>query len=99
MSMVVKSAGQSMVRFTNALGVSDLTIVLGIHQTLGIKRKGKEMNVSVQNLDGTKIHPSYAPEHATEVKSFYSNLVATKKISGYVIRFANGDVMAEGMYL
>ena len=57
------------------------------------------MNVSVQNLDGSKIHPSYAPEHATQVKAFYSNLVATKKISGYVIRFANGDVMAEGMYL
>lgn len=57
------------------------------------------MNVSVQNLDGSKIHPSYAPEHATQVKAFYSNLVATKAISGYVIRFDNGDVMAEGMYL
>ena len=57
------------------------------------------MNVSVQNLDGTKIYPSYSPEHATQVKAFYSNLVATKTISGYVIRFDNGDVVAEGMYL
>ncbi len=57
------------------------------------------MNVVVQQLDNSKIYPSYAPEHKEAVKSFYSNLVATKKISGYVIRFDNGDVMAEGNVL
>lgn len=57
------------------------------------------MNVTVQQLDGSKIYPSYSPEHATEAKAFYANLVATKKISGYVIRFDNGDVMAEGNVL
>ncbi len=57
------------------------------------------MNVTVQQLDNSKIYPSYSPEHATQVKAFYSNLVATKAISGYVIRFDNGDVMAEGNVL
>jgi len=57
------------------------------------------MNVVVQQLDNSKIYPSYSPEHKDSVVSFYSNLVATKKISGYVIRFDNGDVMAEGNVL
>lgn len=58
------------------------------------------MNVSVQNLDGSKIHPSYAPEHKDSVVAFYNDLLKTKKaIAGFTIRFDNGDVMAEGMYL
>lgn len=57
------------------------------------------MNVTVQALDGSKIYPSYSPEHATEVKAFYANLVLGGGISGYVIRFDNGTVIAEGQVL
>jgi len=57
------------------------------------------MNVTVQHLDGSKIHPSYSPEHSATVMAFYSDLVAKGSISGYVIRFDNGDVMAEGNVL
>lgn len=57
------------------------------------------MNVSVQNLDGTQIYPSYSPEHKDSVMAFYANLMATKKISGYVIRFDNGESMADGQVL
>jgi len=57
------------------------------------------MNVVVQNLDNSQIFPSYAPEHKEAVKSFYSDLVAKGSISGYVIRFDNGSVVAEGKVL
>ena len=57
------------------------------------------MNVSVQHLDGSKIFPSYSPEHKDSVVAFYNDLVATKKISGFTIRFDNGDFLAEGLYL
>jgi hypothetical protein len=57
------------------------------------------MNVVVQSLDNSKIYPSYAPEHKDSVMAFYADLVAKGSISGYVIRFDNGDVMAEGKVL
>jgi hypothetical protein len=57
------------------------------------------MNVVVQHLDGSKIYPSYAPEHSATVMEFYSDLVSKGSISGYVIRFDNGDVMADGKVL
>jgi hypothetical protein len=63
------------------------------------KEKDKQMNVVVQNLDNSQIHPSYAPEHKDSVMAFYSDLVAKGSISGYVIRFDNGSVVAEGKVL
>jgi len=57
------------------------------------------MRVTVQYSDGSKIYPSYAPEHKDSVMAFYADLVAKDSISGYVIQFDNGDVMAEGKVL
>jgi hypothetical protein len=57
------------------------------------------MNVTVQQLDNSKIYPSYAPEHKDTVMAFYADLVAKGSISGYVIRFGNGSVVAEGSVL
>ena len=57
------------------------------------------MNVVVQNLDGSKIYPSYAPEHSASVMQFYSDLVSKNTISGYVIVFDDGSVMADGKVL
>ena len=58
------------------------------------------MNVVVQNLDGSKIYPSYAPEHKDSVVAFYNDLLETQKaIAGFTIRFDNGDFLAEGQVL
>lgn len=57
------------------------------------------MNVVVQHLDGSKIYPSYSPEHSATVMEFYSDLVSKGTISGYVITFDDGSVMADGKVL
>ncbi len=57
------------------------------------------MNVVVQQLDGSKIYPSYAPEHESEVLSFYASKVINGEIQGYVITYDDGRVKAQGQVL
>ena len=57
------------------------------------------MNVTVALLDGKQIHPGYAPEHTDTVKAFYADLLTKNEIAGYVIRFDNGEVLAQGQVL
>jgi len=57
------------------------------------------MRVTVALLDGTQIHPVYAPDHTESIKAFYANLFAKNEIAGYVILFDNGDVLAQGQVL
>jgi hypothetical protein len=57
------------------------------------------MNVVVQYADGSKIYPSYAPDHKASVISFYKDVLTNGHIVGYVITFDDGSVMAQGQVL
>lgn len=57
------------------------------------------MNVTVQHLDGSKIYPSYAPEHKEQGIAFYADLLANGTISGYVITFDDGSSVSGGLVL
>lgn len=57
------------------------------------------MNVVVQALDGSKIYPSYSPDHKASVTEFYANKMANNEIAGYIIRFDDEAMIAEGRVL
>jgi hypothetical protein len=57
------------------------------------------MNVVVQALDGSKIYPSYSPEHKAHVSEFYATKVANGEIAGYIIHFDDETMIAEGRVL
>ncbi len=57
------------------------------------------MNVVVQYADGSKIYPSYSPDHKDSVISFYADVLAKGQIAGYVITFDDGSVKAQGQVL
>ena len=57
------------------------------------------MNVVVALNDGSKIYPSYAPEHESDVLSFYATKVIAGEIQGYVITYDDGRVKAQGQVL
>jgi hypothetical protein len=57
------------------------------------------MNVTVALLSGESIYPVYSPEHKDSVMAFYANAKAKGEIAGYIIRFDNGNMIAEGQVL
>lgn len=59
------------------------------------------MNVLVMNNDGKTINPVFepTPTNLVHVKQFYVDLFAKGEIAGYVIRYDNGDIVAEGQVL
>ena len=57
------------------------------------------MNVVVALNNGEKIYPSYSAESANDVLSFYSLAVVNSEIAGFVAKFNDGSVIAEGYVL
>ena len=52
------------------------------------------MNVEVTLNDGSKLFPSFDPEHKQAVLDFYRGLVFDGKIRGYIIRDNADKIMA-----
>lgn len=54
------------------------------------------MNVEVTLNDNSKIYPSYAPEHLSEVVGFYQKQYWAGQIQGYKVTLDNGNLFAIG---
>lgn len=54
------------------------------------------MNVTVTLKDGSKIYPSYDPQHTLQAVGFYQDLYNQDEILGYKIVLNNGTLLAIG---
>lgn len=54
------------------------------------------MNVAITQNDGSKIFPSYAPEHKEAILTFYKNLTESYQITNYHITDNDGKTVGLG---